>query len=284
MRIMHARHPIVKLLATDTLSPERREKLEMVQAVRAFAIRELGLPDSRSYTQLAEIPGDYPGWNVFCAPEFSVEPKTWCYPVAGCVVYHGYFKKEKAVEFAEKMKKEGFDVYISPFSAYSTLGWFSDPILSSNLRDDSVDLAGLIIHEMAHQKYYKSGDSQFSEGFAMTVERAGVLRWLKELGHNDQAARAIRDWEAYDRRVDRMLAVRNELAVLYDSGRDTSFMRVRKDSILRALEGELGLKSGRLSNAALVPVSTYHSLIAGFQATLDSCGGDFRKFYEAVKK
>lgn len=186
LRIMHGRHPIVKVLKQVNLDRQTKEKLQMVLDVRDFAIRELKLPDNKSYTLYSEIKGDYLGWNVYCTHKFSVEPKTWCYPVAGCVVYHGYFKKEKAVEFAEKMKKQGLDVYVSAFSAYSTLGWYYDPILSTNLRDDSVELAGLIIHELAHQKFYKSGDSRYSEGFAVTVERAGVVRWLRSLGRDDQ--------------------------------------------------------------------------------------------------
>jgi predicted aminopeptidase len=155
----------VKLLASDTLAPEKRMKLEMVLAIRDFAVKELGLPNNKSNTRYAAVAGDYPGWNVYATPEFSVEPKTWCYPVAGCVVYHGYFKKNKAIAFAGEMKKDGFDVYIAPFSAYSTLGWFNDPILSTNLKYDSVSLAGLIIHELAHQRYYKSGAVWHEHGF-----------------------------------------------------------------------------------------------------------------------
>ncbi len=284
LRIMHARHPIVKLLASDTLKPETREKLQMVLDIRKYAVEELGLPESKSYTLCAEIPGEYPGWNVFCTPRFSVEPKTWCFPIAGCVVYHGYFKKERAIAFAEKMKLEGLDVYVSPFTAYSTLGWFTDPILSTNLREDSADLAGLIIHELAHQKVYKSGDSRFSEGFAMTVERNGVVRWLKSLGREDQADRAIAGWADYDRRIDLMLKARNDLDSLYRSGRDTSYLLRKKDSVLAGLQTALELKNRKLNNAWLVPVSTYHSMISQFQAVLDSCGGDFRAFYKAATR
>lgn len=282
LRIMHSRHPIGKILKADNLDGETKEKLKMVLDIHDFAIRELGLPDNKSYTLYSEIKGDYPGWNVYCTPKFSVEPKTWCFPVAGCVVYRGYFKKEKAIEFAEKMKKQGLDVYMAPFSAYSTLGWYNDPILSTNLRDDSVQLAGLIIHELAHQKFYKSGDSRYSEGFAVTVERAGVLRWLWSLGREDQMEQAIRGWEESDKVVDRMLKARSDLNAVYHRNQDSTFMSKQKDSILYDLERNLNIKNKRLNNAFLVPIITYHSLIPYFQGILDSCGGDFRKFYEKV--
>jgi predicted aminopeptidase len=283
LRIMKARRPIEKILKNGNLDQQSKDKLKLVLEIHGFAIRELGLPDNKSYTLYSEVRGEYLGWNVYCAPKFSVEPKTWCYPVAGCVVYHGYFKKENAVEFAGKMKKQGLDVYVSPFSAYSTLGWYNDPILSTQLRYDSVDLAGLIIHELAHQKFYKSGDSRYSEGFAVTVERAGVLRWLGSLGREDQIAQAKSGWDEYDRRVDKMLKARSDLNDLYLSHKDTLFLLKQKDSILNNLERDLNITGKKINNAWLIPVNTYHSLIPDFQSILDSCGGNFRAFYEAVK-
>jgi len=283
LRIMHARHPIVKVLKEDNLDPKSRDKLKMVLEIHDFAIRELGLPDNKSYTLYSEIKGEYPGWNVYCAPKFSVEPKTWCFPITGCVVYHGYFKKDKAIAFAEKMKKQGFDVYMAPFSAYSTIGWYNDPILSTHLHYDSVHLAGLIIHELAHQKFYKSGDSRYSEGFAVTVERAGVLRWLRSQGRDDQVEQAIRSWEESDKMVDRMLRARSDLNAVYQSNEDSTLMLKQKDSILSDLARDLNIRNKMLNNASLVPISTYHSLIPYFQGILDSCGGNFRAFYEAVK-
>lgn len=280
-RIMNSRRPIVKILQNGNLEQKSENKLKLVLEIHDFAIRELDLPDNKSYTLYSEIKGEYPGWNVYCAPKFSVEPKTWCFPISGCVVYHGYFKKEKAIEFAEKMKKRDFDVYVAPFSAYSTLGWYNDPILSTHLKYDSVRLAGLIIHELAHQKFYKSGDSRYSEGFAVTVERAGVLRWLQSLGRKDQVAQAINGWEENDKVLDRMLKARSDLNDIFLSNQDTISLLKQKDSILNGLERDLHINK-KINNAWLVPVSTYHSLIPVFQNILDSCGGNFRTFYEAV--
>jgi predicted aminopeptidase len=284
LRIMGSRHPIGKLLKSDNLDQETKEKLKLVLDIHDFAVKELGLPDNKSYTLYSNIKRESTGWNVFCAPKFSVVPKTWCYPIAGCVVYHGYFKKEKAIKFAGKMKKQGLDVCIAPFTAYSTLGIYNDPILSTNLRDDSIELAGLIIHELAHQEFYKSGDSRYSEGFAVTVERAGVLHWLRLLGRADQMEQAGRRWNESDEVVEKMLHARNNLDSVYRSGEDTSLMLKHKDSIFNDLERYMNIGSKRLNNAYLIPVSTYHSLVPWFQSKLDSCGGDFRRFFGVVNR
>jgi len=282
-RIMNSRQAIDKVLKRDQLDIESQNKLKLALEIHEFAIRELGLPDNKSYTVYAEIKGKYPGWNVYCAPKFSVEPKTWCFPIAGCVVYHGYFKKEKAIKFAEKMQKEDFDVYVAPFTAYSTLGWYKDPILSTHLSYDSIRLAGLIIHELAHQKLYVSGDSQFSEGFAVTVERAGVLRWLESLGRIDQMTKAIKRWDDEDLFIERILMARNELNAVYLSNQDTLYMKQQKASILNILEQELHKKENELNNAYFVQVSTYHSRVPEFQSILDSCGGNFLQFFEKME-
>lgn len=267
----------------DKLDTNSQNKLKLVLEIHDFAINELGLPDNKSYTLYSELKEQYPGWNVFVAPKFSIEPKTWCFPIAGCVVYHGYFKKARAEKFAEEMKKEGFDVYMAPFTAYSTLGWYKDPILSTHLRYDSIRLAELIIHELAHQKLYVKGDSQFSESFAVTVERAGVLHWLESLGRDDQIDKAMKGWDNEDKYVKRTLKARNELDDLYQSDQDSIIMLRKKDSIIQAYRRNLNLTNRELNNAYFVPISTYHSLVPKFQGILDSCDGDFPLFFEKME-
>jgi len=286
LKIMCARKPISKI-KDGQLDAASLNKLKMVLQVRAFASDELGLPRNKSYTLFSEIKGKYLGWNVYSAPEFSVEPKLWCFPIVGCVVYRGYFSEKKASAFAGKMRKEGLDVYVGGFSAYSTLGWFKDPILSTQLRMDSIDLAGLIFHELAHQQYYKPGDSNFSESFAMTVERAGVLRWLNSLGREDQMALAVKGWEEEDQRAEEILRVRAQLGILYASHADTTLMLQKKDSLFGELKQYL-FKDKRpdiiLNNAFIAPISAYYSMIPQFQVLLQECGGDFREFYRRVKE
>lgn len=285
IRIMTSSKPISKI-RPGTLDSVSMQKLKMVLQIRSFASEELGLPDNRSYTAFAQVRRDYLGWNVYCAPRFSVEPKRWCFPVAGCVVYKGYFSKDKALGFADSLKKAGYDVFVSPFSGYSTLGWFRDPILSTQLDMDSMDLAGLVIHELAHQKFYKKGDSEFSESFAVTVEREGVVRWFRSLGRHDQAEKALKVWDEEDRRVERILETRSELEILYKSGADSLTLQRQKDSVFLSLEHFLygpDRKGKVLNNAFIAPINAYHSRVPEFKKLLEECGGDMSEFFAKIK-
>ena len=286
LKIMMARRPIARLKPGD-LDSASLSKLKMVLQIRAFASDELGLPKNKSYTVYSDIKSPQLGWNVYCAPRFSVEPRLWCFPIAGCVVYRGYFSKEKALQYAEEQAREGWDTHIGQFSAYSTLGWFRDPILNTQLSMDSVDLSGLIIHELAHQELYKSGDSDFSESFAIAVEQAGVLRWLRSMGREDQAAGALKAWEDEQRRAGYILTVRTRLDSLYHTGLDSLTLMHRKDSVFDALELYLYHQDRpdiRLNNAFIAPVKAYYSMVPEFRSLLDSCGGDFREFYRRARE
>jgi predicted aminopeptidase len=297
LRIMHSRTAIAGLLEDDSTDPGVKVKLALVQDVRAFASEELGLPRNGSYTSLSPVDGPYLGWNVFAAPRVSVEPITWCFPVAGCVVYKGFFSKEKALDVARRMKKDGLDVAVLPFTGYSTLGWYDDPILTSQLRLDTIHLAGLVIHELAHQKLYVPGDSRFNEAFAVTVERAGVLRWLKSTGRGDLTVEAIRTWQREDRSVSTILETRRRLVELYQNEREQSEALKKKASLLGALKSDMCRPSpdgadlpyickadGELNNAYLVPIDTYYSLVPAFQRRFDHLGGDFPEFFSEMKK
>ena len=296
-RIMSSREPIKKLLETNEFDNETKDKLKLALEVREYASRELDLPRNKSYTVFSKVKGQYVGWNIFCAPKFSVEPIQWCFPIAGCVVYRGYFSKNGALKFAGKMEKKGFDVFISPISAYSTLGWYNDPLLSSHLRLDSIHLARLIIHELTHQKFYVPGDSRFNEGFASAVERVGVLRWLKSIGRDDQVVQAIQIQEKDDIKIAKILDARSQLINIYHSKIDPDSMSQKKDSVFNDLKLELsnadhaGINLPKsdeqdivLNNAYLVPVFTYHSLGPIFQSMLDSVDGNLPQFYNNVKK
>jgi predicted aminopeptidase len=295
MRIMHSRTAIAGLLKDDSLEPGWKDKLKAVQDVRAFASNELGLPRNGSYTSLSPVDGPYLGWNVFAAPRLSIEPITWCFPVAGCVVYKGFFSKEKALDFARQMKKEDVDVAVLPFSGYSTLGWYDDPILTSQLRLDTIHLAGLVIHELAHQTLYVPGDSRFNEAFAVTVERAGVLRWLKSTGRADLIDRALEMWRKEDVSASVVLETRRRLSDLYKGDLDQATVIEKKASLLRALKSELCerisddrdlpfvcTEDSELNNAFLIPVETYYSLVPVFQGILDHLGGNMPDFFREM--
>ncbi|MEO8309390.1 MAG: aminopeptidase, partial [Pseudomonadota bacterium] len=182
LSVMNARQPIDKVIAQPATSDKLRTQLQQVKRIRDFASKELGLPDNASYRSYADIERPYVVWNVVAAPQLSVEPRQWCFPVAGCVAYRGYFNEEGARKFAEKLQKQGDDVVVGGVSTYSTLGRVADPILSTVNGYGELDLAGLIFHELAHQQLYIPSESSFNEAFAVTVEDAGVARYAQSLG------------------------------------------------------------------------------------------------------
>ncbi len=176
--------PVADIIADSDTPPELKNQLEKVVEMRAYASEHLFLPSNASYSSYTDLKRPYVLWNVVAAPEFSLEPRQWCFPFAGCVQYRGYYAKEDAQVFAAELNKDGDDIYVGGVAAYSTLGWFADPMLNTILFRDDVSLAGLIFHELAHQQLYVKNDSAFNEGFAKTVELEGVRRWL--LNHGTQ--------------------------------------------------------------------------------------------------
>ncbi|MEM7355613.1 MAG: aminopeptidase, partial [Acidobacteriota bacterium] len=172
-KILLGRRSIDRLAADPKTPQALREKLQTVQAIRRFAARELLLPADGSYRTYVELPASAAGgrrtavvWNVVVAPELSIEPLTWCFPVAGCVAYRGYFSEARARRFADRLQRQGYDVAVAGAAAYSTLGWFEDPVLSTVIDYSDVDLAGLLFHELAHQLLYVQDDTRFNESFA----------------------------------------------------------------------------------------------------------------------
>ena len=298
MTLMNARQPIEDVLADPGTSPDLRERLEYVREARAFASYALALPDNGSFTTYVELDRPYVAWNVFAAPEFSVEPKKWCFVVAGCVNYRGYFSEQEAVDFARQLEGKGFDVYVSPVAAYSTLGTFNDPVLSSMLDYDDVTLAGLIFHEMAHQVAYVPGDSDFNEAFAQSVEMEGVKRWLDSLGRYDELVR-------YRQAKDRLFAVirlieetRRRLAEVYASGTGRVAMREAKARELQRLKDDYARlreswpdgpdydrwMASEFNNARLAATSTYDRCLPGFTRLLQDLDGYLQGYYRAVRR
>ncbi|MCR4332712.1 MAG: aminopeptidase, partial [Sulfuricaulis sp.] len=196
IEILTKRRPVEEVLADPATTPETRRQLELVRHLRDFASRELLLPDNRSYRSYADLQRPFVVWDVFATPELSLEPKRWCFLVAGCVPYRGYFARDKAEQFAAKLKQKGYDVYVGGVPAYSTLGWFNDPLLNTFIHRSEAELAGLLFHELAHQQIYISGDSAFNESFATVIELEGVKRWFEHQGTAQQT-------EAYQQKIKR---------------------------------------------------------------------------------
>ncbi len=296
MDIMNKRRPVNEVIQ-DTDSPEAlKERLQLVQEAREFSISKLYLPDNDSYRTYADLERDFVVWNVFAAPEFSLQAKTWCYPVAGCVGYRGYFAKEDAERQAEKLKGAGFDVIVGGVSAYSTLGKFSDPVLNTMMRWSDLDLVAVLFHELAHQQLYVKNDSEFNESFASAVEEFGVERWLRGRGEDSRLQEYRSSREFRQQLLQHVQAARADLETLYASELDQSDMRQGKQDILSALReaaGEQVERSGRntpawlrspLNNATLIPLSLYQGRLDEFRQLLVECKEDLQCFYDQAEQ
>jgi len=290
--------PVERLLEDPALDPQLKAQVERALRIREYATRELGLPDNRSYRYYADLARPFVVWNVFAAGEFSVEPKQWCFPFAGCVNYRGYFSEAGARRHARELAAEGYDVYVGGVPAYSTLGWFADPLLNTFIRYPEPELARLLFHELAHQVVYVKDDTVFNESFATVVEQAGLARWLADHGSAADRERVARlqRFRADFRRL--VTDARGTLARLYAGTDDAGEKRRRKaevlDGLRRAYEAqrqEWGGFAGYdrwfaqpLGNAHLASVAIYTQHVPAFEALLEQQGHDLPRFYEAVRE
>jgi predicted aminopeptidase len=268
-----------------------------VEGIRAFATDHLSLPGGESYGKYADLGRKHLVWVVYAAPEFSLAPKTWLYPAVGKMDYRGYFRESDSEALAARLKSEGYDVFIGEVDAYSTLGWFHDPILNTFVDYPDIDLAETIFHELAHRKYFRRGDTVFNESFANVVAEEGVKRWLRH-------ERRSEDLKKYEGRLTRRREFYHEidrarvtLEALYASGQSAPVMREKKTAILADLRdqfrelrrrwGGRGLDSWLhkdINNGHIVSLKIYADHMPPFQKLLAECGGDLDIFYEKVAK
>jgi len=295
--------PIPEVIES-THDPALKDRLERAQAIRAYASRELALPDNKSYTSYADLGRPFVLWNVFATPQLSLTPRQWCFPVAGCVNYRGYFAEADARAEAKRLEAEGDDVYLGGVPAYSTLGYFADPVLSTVARYREVELARLIFHELAHQILYVKDDTSFNESFAVSVEEEGVARWLAyEAKRRDsaEAARLVADFERGQRsRADFLAMVgtaRERLEAIYASAASDDEKRAAKAAVFAAMRADnerqrqaLGGPTafdrwfeGGANNAGIAAAGLYADRVPQFRALLAAEGGDLPRFYERVK-
>ncbi len=296
--------PIPEVVAT-TDDASLKDRLTRIQAIRAFASRELGLPENRSYTRYSDLGRPFVVWNVFAAPELSLHTREWCFPIAGCVSYRGYFNEADAKAEADRMRASGDDVYMSGVPAYSTLGWFDDPVLSTFVRFREVELARLLFHELSHQIVYVKDDTSFNESFAVSVEEEGLKRWLvaqqrvrkpAEMARlNDDAARAQR-LRADFRTL--MRTTREHLALLYASDASDADKRAGKAAEFASMRAQYEQMkamwgggpafdrwfAGGANNAGIAAAGLYNDRVPQFAALLAAEGGDLLRFYARVKQ
>jgi len=298
LALMSKREPIGRVVDAASTPPKLREQLKAVTAIRDFASFELGLPDNGSYRKYADIGRPYVVWNVVAAPEFSVEPKKWCFPIVGCVAYRGYFAEAKARKFAARLHAQGFDVAVGGVAAYSTLGHFDDPILSTMVSWNDVELASIIFHELTHQLLYVRNDASFNEALATTVEEEGVRRWLKSQGREKDLSEHLLQQERYLEVIALMNATRDKLAKLYATDLAPLPMRERKREAFEALRESYGALRTQwgghapfdawfaqdINNAHLASIATYFACVPGFERELQAVDGNLPAFYRRVRE
>jgi predicted aminopeptidase len=298
LELLSDSRPIDDWIADPGTSSKLRLRLETARQIRRFAVSEMALPDNDSYKKYTALKRKYVLWNVVATPELSLKPLTWCFPVAGCVNYRGYYNKDEAEAYALALKADGNDVEVGGVPAYSTLGWFSDPLISTFINYPDAELARMIFHELAHQIVYAQGDSQFNESFASTVEEVGVERWMERFGNQ-----AMRDGYArYKSRKHDFLALllkyrkalEQNYAVVDRSDNEKRAVKARlfmelKDEY-QVLKGNWGGYTGYdrffeqpLSNAHLASIATYEDFVPAFRAMLRR-DGSFPRFYKSVKQ
>jgi predicted aminopeptidase len=296
LEVMNARQPIPEVIEDEKSPDELKKRLTIVQEARNFAIDKLLLADNESYRSYADLGRDYVVWNVFAAPEFSLEPKTWCYPVAGCVAYRGYFAEDAARKKAQSLRDDGYDVAVGGVSAYSTLGRFSDPVLNTMMRWSDTQLVATIFHELAHQKLYIKGDTEFNESFATAVADIGIKRWLE---HRDEMSSIDLYRQIRELRQSMMALVdetKVELQALYESDLDDDLKRSRKKELLDDLSataarmvgdngsGAVNWLAAPLNNARLASLGLYEGRQDVFRKILRDCDDDLDCFYAETGK
>lgn len=298
IEVMWLAQPIEERLK-DTVTPDSlRTKLTRVLAIRDFASRELALPDNGSYRRYADIGRPFVVWNVFAAPEFSVDPVQSCFLFAGCVSYRGYYTEEKAHKAAASFSDEGYDTYVGGVPAYSTLGWFDDPVLSTFINYPEPELARLLFHELAHQVVYVKDDTTFNESFATAVEEEGVRRWLDREGRPEQRAAYAESRRRQSELIALFVQSRAKLAALYERPSSVEERRAGKRRLLVQMEedyrtlkaswagfrGYDRLFASGANNALLASVASYTELVPAFRELLARNQGELVPFYAAVRE
>ena len=294
--VMRKKEPVDAIIEDPDTAPELAARLRLLHEAREFSVAELGLPNNDSYRSYTQLQRDYVVWNVFAAPEFSLQPKQWCFPVAGCVSYRGYFSKDAALRKSERLAKAGYDVAVGGVAAYSTLGKFSDPILSTMMRWDDTDLVAVMFHELAHQVVYIKGDTTFNESFATAVEEIGIQKWLISRHEEHKVLEYLAGRDLQQRLLLLVEKARADLEPVYEADmaveKKRALKRERLATLAETAAAEIqsrggdasGWLSGELNNARLISTTLYEGYLPAFRAIYANCERNIQCFYSDVKK
>lgn len=295
--ILAKKQSVAKLLEDPATPPKLRKQFVFTQSIREFARKEFHLPAKNAYDSYTDLKRPHVVWVVFAAPEFSVEPHTWRYPFLGKLEYRGYFTEKDARALADQLKKKGLDVVTGGVDAYSSLGFFNDPLLNTFIFDPELDLAELLFHELTHRRLFVAGDTDFNEAFATATSQICMVRWLKATGRT-------KDLQSYEVRLrqeklfaDEVLKTRAALAKLYGQNLPPEEMRKRKAILLKRLSARIqsmpelasakGFKAWArqpLNNARLNTIHSYQAMIPQFHELLKKCNGDLELYFKEAKK
>ena len=292
--------PINDVIRDDKTPDKIRQKLELIKKIKRFAIDELQLPDNGSYEGYVDLGREYVLWSVTATPELSMKPYQSCFLLVGCMNYRSYFEKEQAENFAAGLQKKGYETYIGGVAAFSTTGWLEDPVVSSMLSWSDTHLAGLVFHELTHQKYYVKGDTTFNESLAVFYQYYGIDRWLQKNG----TEKSINGYKHYLTRKGDFKALvishRSWLQMVYKSALTPDNKRLMKGSVYKHLqESYKRLKAEKwqgyrgydlwfskgLNNAKLALFSTYNLYVDSFNKIMEKqCNHSVSCFFSKVEQ
>ncbi|MDH4224249.1 MAG: aminopeptidase [Deltaproteobacteria bacterium] len=294
--LSHSR-PILEVLEDPAVTPKEKERLKVVLQAQAVAISEMDYPDDIGYTTYAKLDRPQVSWVVVASHPLAIKAYLRCYPVLGCLSYRGYFKREEAEAFARELDSKGYDTFIRPVQAYSTLGWFEDPVVSPMLEGSALDLVRTVIHEQGHRIVFAPGDTNFNESFASFLELEGTRRYLNRLNDprmKNRLAAQVADEQRFQAILERGRA---KLISLYAADLGVDEKRSAKQQIFREMVQDYqnqkkyfkvwvpaGWFKGGMNNAHLVALGQYTTYVQAFAALLKECGGDFPRFYIAAQK
>jgi predicted aminopeptidase len=297
LSLLAKRQPVADLLQDESLDESRHKQLALASDIRNYASKTLKLPDNGSYRQYVELDKPYIVWNVVATPELSLDPVKWCFPIVGCLTYRGYYDEQAAERYAQPLRDKGYDVMVRGVRAYSTLGWFDDPLLSTMFRQGPNALAEVIFHELSHQIIYAKNDTVFNEAFASAVGELGVKRWIKSR-QPEKLDDYLQALQRRDQFLDLLRNTSDALRTLYASELDDGEKRRRKAGIISQLHEDYEkLKAGwdgfngydgwfktPVNNARLISIAVYRDRVPDFMRWFDACGSDFSRFYAVVKR
>jgi len=291
-------HQSVRKIAKDNTKPAKlRKQMQLVLNLREYAHSKLGMNPGENYLRFKRLNRKFALWVVYAAPEFDTRLKSWWYPVAGRFTSRGWFSEKAARRYAESLAAQGLDVHVGGAPAYSTLGWFDDPVLDTFINYSESDLAELIFHELAHGRFFLAGDATFNESFATATARAAVFKWLKDNRDTDAHDRYRAECLRHDTFIKLVLETRQKLDAIYISGVSEEMMRTQKVITIENLRNQIDRLHDEdpeysrlarwakrpLNNANLAAIAVYNQNVSAFSRMHERNDRDFRQYFEAVE-